>query len=225
VSPSTVTRIEAGEIDPTVGTLERVLAATGVSLAATTVPVSDPSAVVAVRSVLDPTFSVPKPAEVDKWAESWARAGYLLDGAPTDWPKLARVAARSASLAHRPGAKHFVRGGSWWAIANALSKAGVEWAATGGQAAEHLGTDGPSPWPVFYVTDVEQTAASLGLRETAGLVRTTLLPLDGTTRAGTYEDSTGRWADPLLVVIDCLAGSELTRRQAEQVIDIWLERG
>lgn len=221
VAPSTVNRIEAGEIDPTVGVLEQVLAATGLSLHAHLSPVSDPASVAAARALIDPDL----PPVSDTWTKRWADAGYLVDRRPRDWPQLARTAARTAALAGRPGAKHYVRSTSWWAITKSFSDAGIDWAATGGRAAEALGADGPSPWPVFYVDDVEVAAESTRMRPTGQLVRTTLIPFDEASRVGVYEDQNGRWVDPLQVVIDCLSGTQLTRSQAEQIISGWAENG
>ena len=223
VAPSTVNRIEAGEIDPTVGTLERVLAAAGSSLRACLGPISDPVAVAAARSLIDEDTPIPPVAGSEIWTQRWADAGYLLGGRPRNWPQLARRAARCSTLAARPGAKHYTRGSSWWATAKALSDAGIGWAATGGRAAEALGADGPSPWPVFYVADVDEAAEAARMRPTSQFVRTTLIPFDNASRSGVHEDRDGCWVDPLQVLIDCLSGTQHTRSQAEQLIERWTE--
>ena len=58
VSPSTVGRIERGEMDPTWGTLSRILTATGYQLSGDTVVSSgDTSAVVAARPWIDAVFA------------------------------------------------------------------------------------------------------------------------------------------------------------------------
>lgn len=222
VSPSTVSRIERGEMEPTLAMAERLVAAAGFRLESELVWVSDPLAVAAARAVLDPESGLGKMEGTAPWLDRWAILGLTdRDGCPTKRRELARRAGLSARLAYRPGAKSYLRDRSWADVARGLALSGRAWAATGGTAANRLAPSADAPWPVFYVDDPAQVATDLGLVGTTdGRWPITLIAFDGVADVGIEVDSMGlRWVDPIQVLIDCYAGSDRMPEQADALAD------
>jgi DNA-binding XRE family transcriptional regulator len=228
VSASTVMRIENGDVDPTVGTISRIFEAAGCDFRGEVLWRSDPSAVAAARSVLDPASGLGTFPGAQVWLGRWTAAGIVKvdeDGSlrarsPRD---LAEIAGLSARLARRPGIVTFRREGSWGEIVRRIEQSGVAWAATGSAAANKLTQSATATWPVFYVTDVKAVVESAGFieREPKRIQDVmSLIPFDGVAEVGVSEDESGlRWADPLQVTIDCFGGTGRMPDQADALAD------
>lgn len=222
VSPSTVTRVESGEMSPTYDLVLRLLDAVG--LDERLAPTSRPSAIATARWLLDGGRA---PDDVDYWVERWARinAVRVNDDEVTvpDERSLAFRAGRAAAVTLRPGAAVLRRDRSWNDVAAGLAESGLEWAGTGDTAANRLVSYASETSPTFYVEDVDAAIESLGLayrapREWGQPI--TLLPFDGFSENGRWRDDDGRWyAAPWQVVMDCYGGSDRLPEQADRILD------
>lgn len=212
VSPSTVTRIEAGEMEPTVKMVERLLNAIGYKFNAYAGLRNDPSVITAVRAVLDPSFGSKKSLpEIKSWLSRWNKTGDT-EGrkfipVATDI-ELAEQAARYAPLESRPGSQNLYTFAPWKLMAKTLQGSGMKWAATGTQAASRMGAhfdlrDGG----YFYVEDIDAVRKLLGTKKVGDRsLGTVFLPLDETNSKGVVRDEDGfPLANPLQVGIDCIS--------------------
>jgi len=225
VSASTVTRIESGQMQPTVEMVERLVNAAGFEFEVTLKPKSDPVAVAAARTLLEPGFKATFAYDVTGYLEQWARIG-LIDktGAVTSMRDLAFRAAQSARLAARPGIRYYERTKTWIEAGRAFNEANLEWANTGDSAANRLISFADQIWPVFYVEDVDTAAFAAGLVERNGTYgpSISLIPFDGFSESGRWEDDDGMWfADSVQVLIDCYAGTTRMPEQADALADMW----
>lgn len=88
ISPSTISRIEREELDPTWGTLSRILDASGYRISEDSlVSAGDPSAIAAARLVVQSVLAgspVEGDPETGRWIARWVRAGWFSDKASAD---------------------------------------------------------------------------------------------------------------------------------------------
>ena len=75
VSPSTITRIEKRELDPTINVAQRILAVFGLSLDCQ--PVTNASVLAAARKCLDPTLEIALDDDACSWVERWQQLGIV----------------------------------------------------------------------------------------------------------------------------------------------------
>lgn len=217
VSPSTVTRIERGELDPTVTTFERILGACGYRYGDRLVPNIDLEAVRAARLRLDPDCGLTQTAASIDWCARWTRAGLLESLDPLT---IAALAARQATLLDRPGAVSY-RTADWRRVTSALSDSGQTWALTGGRAAAFYTRVATVDWSVFYVDDVRSAAERAGLERSDNAQAITLIPFDEVTSRGVQLSEGGIYlADFWQIVIDCLAGDGRMPAQADAMLDL-----
>jgi transcriptional regulator with XRE-family HTH domain len=224
VSPSTVGRIEAGTMDPTVTMVQRLIAAAGAAATVSVTYLSDPAAIAAARAVLDPHSDLIDNPGVPEWIARFSRLGWLDGQGNAKSPRaLACRAARFAALAQRPNIRTFTRNLAWDECARRLNESGVTWAATGATAANELGVTGDTLWPVFYVSDLRVAARELGLEEfRAPGLAISLIPFDGMSERGSRCDGAGNsWAAPLQVLMDCYAGIDRMPDLAEALANRW----
>lgn len=227
VASSTIGRIEKGEVDPSFGTLERILRAAGFCLP-TIEQVSDPAAVAAARGVLEDDSKLLGYPGARAWVARWTAAGFIAEkGDASDPAALAFRAGMAAPLAVRPGIRSYVRVGSWADIAKRISETGRRWAATGGTAANRIVRSADAYWPVFYVDDPEGVAAQTGFEPSFGGGQPvfSLIPFDGVADIGTEETPDGLvWAAPLQVLIDCYGGTGRMPEQADVLAEVFSEQ-
>lgn len=226
VSPSTVVRVESGDMNPTYDLVLRLLNAVG--LDERLAPVSLPSAIATARWLLgDGEVS----GEADYWIERWERINAVRvsdDGEVSvpDVRSLAFRAGRSAVLAARPGAALLRHDRSWDDVADGLRRSGIASAGTGDRSANRLVPYASETSPSFYVEDVGAAIEALGLayrapREWGQPI--VLLPFDGYSERGSWLDADGRWyAAPWQVVMDCYGGSDRLPEQADRILDTML---
>ena len=226
VAPSTIGRIENGEMDPSLGMLERILRAAGFRLSGIE-QVSDPAAVAAARGVLEDDQALLSYPGASTWVQRWRAAGFLTgEGKAKDLAVLGFRAGMAARLAVRPGICSYARMGSWLDIARRIEGTGRGWAATGGAAANRLLSSADAYWPVFYVDDTATVASEAGFVSSSGGGQPvlSLVPFDGVADVGVEVDDDGlRWAAPIQVVIDCFGGTGRMPEQAEAIADRWKE--
>ena len=105
VSPSTVGRIESGDVDPTWAVLSAILAAAGYRVGDSLTSLGDPDAVDAAVNALG---RKPNKSD-DAWSMRWMRAGLLDDdGRAKNLSRLAGAAGLASDPRTRPGARAFL---------------------------------------------------------------------------------------------------------------------
>lgn len=219
VSTSTVSRVERGELDPTISTLERILVACGFRYGDGLRPNVDMDAVRAARRVLEPELGISAALGSDEWFRRWDAAGLLKAKTNAEGVnELCVRAAQQADLGNRRGALLFVDRG-WKAIARDLEAAGEPWALTGAFAALAYTKIAVAVRTDFYVADVERAAGAAGLEPGSTGPYVALIPFDEVTSAGVQKLDNGvRLASFWQIVIDCFAGNDRMPDQAQDMI-------
>ena len=239
LAPSTIGRIERGTLDPTWGTLSRILEATGYRINGdTVVSAGDPTAIAAARRVLESLF-VPASAAtvdvlvpamellkkaadtvVDLWLRRWARAGWLSERTDVDHLVSMAVAAGNAGkITRRKVARRNVTAPDGWrALARRMEEEGIAYAVSGLVAARPDRSTAISASPVIYVEDPSQAVAKLCLDETAP-TRGVLLIAPASDELTRLEIDGGiRFVSRAQGVLDAFAGSGREPDKAEDVL-------
>ncbi|MFD7073964.1 helix-turn-helix domain-containing protein [Nocardioides sp. NPDC059952] len=226
VSPSTVTRVESGKMNPTYDVVLKLLDAVGLDERID--PVADPLAVATARWILGVGE---EPPDVDYWINRWILTGTLkMDGVGDvtvpDLQTFAYRAGRAAALTWRPKVVRVRQDRSWDEVAAGLARADLVWAATGDRAANRLAPIATEAYPCFYVDDVKCAIDALGFTYKAPEEwgePITLLPFDGFSEDGRWRDDDGIWyAAPWQVVLDCYGGSDRMPEQADELLELML---
>lgn len=210
VAPSTLGRIERGEIDPSWSSMMAIMEAAGFRYDNRLKSLQNLSAITAARIAITGTRrTLPNDPAAQKWFERWTRAGLVANGraTPGNVSTLALIAANANKIVDRPGARSFAYTRPWQDIASEIADLGTNWATTGINAANGGHRDATDEWPVFYLENVDVSATATGLIEAAeGQRRVTLLPYSALVDAGSHIDDAGfRWADPVHALIDAYA--------------------
>ncbi|MET3143464.1 UNVERIFIED_ORG: transcriptional regulator with XRE-family HTH domain [Arthrobacter sp. UYEF2] len=214
VSPSTVTRIEKGDIDPTLGMATRILAAAGLQLPAHPEPLSDITALKAARRILDTTDRDTRTPEMEETLIRWASP----DGTPHP-RQLAKEAAAAAPPPLRPGVITTTSDWGFLRICSAAAATRKGWAVSGAPAAGRIGApaqDGPL---ILYVEEPSRVASIIG-RPGSSAVDVILLPFDGSSESGAWNDEGVVWADPIQIILDCYGMPE-TGSLADELTRDW----
>lgn len=224
VAPTTVTRIEAGQVSPSFDLAQETLAVLGEPIGFT--GHDDIEVIAAARLALDPTLDIAVTPDVQAWWQRWARltlvdaSGRVVLGKEAD---LLFRAGRTARLTRRAGAVDYRSGPRAFDIADALVEPDIEYAVTGGAGANLYRSSAGEAWPVLYVDDVARAAEAAGLtRKEPGSfgMRVTLIPFDGVSELGRVAIGGVTVAARDQVILDAYGGID---RMAEQA-DILLGR-
>ncbi len=214
VAASTVTRIERGLIDPSLGTAERILYAAGLQLPAQGTPLCDLDAIRAARAILS---DMPVTEETAAWADTLRRWSSPM-GEPN--PRgLARDAGRAAPPRLRVGA---ITIRTEWNLLRVFSAAAATregWAVSGAPAAARIGAY-EIPAPAILYSEHPKKLSSIIRPDGAGSTEVVLLPFDGYSEAGALNDEGIVWADPLQIIMDCYGMPETTGL-AEELTAPW----
>ena len=222
VAPTTVTRIEAGEVSPSFDLAQEILTVLGEPIGFT--GLVDTAAITAARLALDPSLAVAVTPAVDAWRQRWVRiglveaSGWVASGKEAD---LLFRAGRAARLTRRPGAADFKAGMSAGEIAGLLADAGVEYALTGDAGANVYRSSAGEAWPVLYVEDVARAAkaAELTRKESGSFgMRVTLIPFDGVSELGRIEIGGITVAARDQVILDAYGGIDRMQEQADMLM-------
>ncbi len=180
LAPSTVGRIERSEMDPTWGTLSRILSSVGYQISGDAiVSAGDASAVAAARPLLSATLATAarnsgkldwpglwesvmddlsvssdlRQGVANEWWDRWQRAGWLNDGADADdLVTLAVSAGNAAKISRRGGVQRAVEApDGWQSLARIFGEVGVDYAVSGLVATREDRSSAESNLPVFYV--------------------------------------------------------------------------
>ena len=187
-APTTVTRIEAGQVSPSFDLAQEILAVLGEPIGFT--GSADVSAIAAARLAVGPALDAEVTPGVELWRQRWARVGLLDERGLVVTGKEADLlfrAGKAARLTRRPGAVDFNAGPSANHLAATLGGVGIEYAVTGDTGANLYRSSAGEAWPVLYVDNVARAAEAVGLiRKERGSfgMRVTLIPFDGVSELG-----------------------------------------
>ncbi len=201
-------------MDPTMGTAARILSAAGLQLPDTPAPLCDPAAVRAARSILG---GAPAGADDEAWVKTlmrWASP----DGAPRP-RSLAREAGAAAPPPCRPGAIRFATAWEPLRLFSAAAATRKGWAVSGAPAAARIGASAGAGPVVLYAEEAARLSATVNHTDT-GSQDVIVLPFDGFSESGAWNDGGIVWADPIQVIIDCF-GLNACVRQAEALTTDW----
>ena len=180
VSPSTIGRIERGEMDPTWGTVQKILTSTGYQINGKSVVASgDTSAIRAASAVFEPMFNRTFASTVEKamkpwvdnwqstnrqWTERWKRTGWLADSAGVDdLVAIAVSAGNAGKVARRAGARIPVEvEGGWRTLVDRLKENDIDYAVSGLVATRQDRSDQTAGAPFIYVSDPQAIVDDLG---------------------------------------------------------------
>ena len=226
VSPSLVSRAEAGKVTPSADAYRSLLRAAGfMDAGGSLAPLSRPSALWAARWLLGDLDAAPP--QFDEWVATWLRAGLVAsDGVNVpDADSLAFRAGRMAVLSARPEAVPVATPMLAQQIANRLASEGIEYALSGDEALMRYGSAIVPSWPVLYVTSVQSAVDALGVRPVLPSERgprALLIPFDGRSEAGRSDEFDGLWfVGRLQAALDGYAGDGRMVEQAQVVMDGW----
>lgn len=236
VSPSTVGRIEKGELDPTWGTLTRVLESSGFSLhGERVVPTGDAPAAVAARLVLDgvldrvlgdgssdpmATPMLTGPTELQVWWERWRRTGWLSD-------TLARLhimsLARHAGVVSRDGRAAMPRllvddARRWRDLALRIGEAEFDYAVSDLAIVLERPGDGLAERPRIYVADPSTVASVLRLERSAPDRGVQLISADWPELHDIVAGDGVRFTSMGQAIMDGLTGSEAEHEEAARIL-------
>ncbi len=227
VAPSTVTRIERGQLNPTIDLVERLVAAAGFRLTTTIEAVADLAAARTARSILEADYPFPPDPT---WVARWEAMKVLRGGSPRAVDLLLRRAGGATDLLARPGARRWLAGRATPSeVAAAVAKLleGTDgWAITGPTAANRLAPVTGARWLVLYAPDPAGLAGTLGWKsyDTPGIRGEEVTPVlvlpsgPEALWAATADAEGARWAAPVQVSIDCYAGWDRMPDQADAVV-------
>ena len=237
LSPSTIGRIEKGTLDPTWGTLTRILESTGCLISADRViPTGDASAALAGRIVLEHILSTAEtsknplrafevesldtveldarrsdidPEAVQAWLERWRRAKWLRSKPYIDeLMKMPIVAGVISSLELRRVQRLSVGDRRQWReLALRIDEAGFGYAVSGLIAPPHAPESPALTAPTIYVHDPAAIAVHRGWEESPAGLGMHLVPAQGLELEGTVTDRGIRYTSPAQALMDGFAGS------------------
>lgn len=221
VSPSTVSRIENGSLEPTWSTLQKLLSAAGMVINGTTVvSAGDPTAVTAARALLEKNPD----AAPSEWVKRWERTGWAKLQSAEDVLALAITAGVAGQFARRARKPLYVRmrdQSKWQQLPAALSEAGIEYAISGLVATSGDRTTTTASAPIVYVRDPRAVARELDLVEVPPLQGTMLVPPAANELEGAEEED-GLWfVTRAQAMLDAFASGGRQPDKAESVAMSW----
>ncbi|WP_411731743.1 helix-turn-helix domain-containing protein [Paeniglutamicibacter sp.] len=211
LAPSTVVRIGAGQLDPTLGTAQAIAQALGHQLPQQLPALCDPEAVRTARAMVSgQTTDGPWVQTLERWAGP--------KGTPRD---LAREAGRAAPLNLRTDITTTRSSWNFLRIVGAVDLAtSSEYALSGWPAAAMLGTPEQPEQPVIIYVDGGVETLGLALPDDPyGSTVVQILPFDGSAETGAQAAAELMWADPIQVALDLYA-DPATEHLGDQLFDI-----
>lgn len=226
VSPSTVTRIEKGDMQPSFDVARELLMLVGSPLVSAPSDVIDALAV-AKHLVEGPIGPVSNGMRA--WMTRWQR-GRLIDSDD----RLPNLAARDELLrrtasASRVSKRHGLRSiphRSWREAVAGLETAGIDYVLSGSPAANMWVSSAPDAEAVVYVSDIDPAQQVLwGVRPADDGHDVFLLPFDGVSELNRQDIDGVSVASLTQIVVDCLGLPGRQPAQAEAILDNWEAAG
>lgn len=222
ISPSTISRIERGELDPSWSSMMSIMQSVGYSIGDRIRSYGDVTAVEAARRAIERDIEPHDSSPVASWLDRWLRAG-LVDRRGVIAGKIGQIAllaGNAAAVSARPGVRNFAYTTGWQKTARDLNSNGITFATSGIDAASGgMSTEG-SDWPLIYVEDPASAATAVGLLSAQeGQRRLTLLPFDSNSARGMWRDAAGlSWVNPVQGLIDAYAMPGRSADRADAVV-------
>jgi transcriptional regulator with XRE-family HTH domain len=221
VSPSTLHRILADQVDPSVGTLREIAIGCGVDLSVSSQTLSDWRAASAVRTMLEEGYVSPDD-ETAVWQSRLTRL------APGDDPiELVSAAAYASNPIHRSGAAWYTGAMTVGSVASAGDAASGRWALSGaaGLYLPELGEPAPAI-TVLWCSDVRvvsQLLAASDVRTTDRVDRVSLVVVRGEPELfeGSFAQGLVHYAAPIQIIIDCLSLGGTVANDAREEALTW----
>lgn len=230
VGRTTLHRIAAGQVEPTLATLRELAIAHGYELTIGLTPLSDPAAAAAVRHLVDPAFDGVSPEEVSpgdaREVDAWIARLERYD----DVDAAAITAARASSLLHRNGAT-FLRGdNSATRLASAGDASGQTWAVSGAAALRVVTAteaEGPSVlWVDGAAEEVSRFLLDTHRRvDSAAAANVIVAPAHPSVFVDEYRDGPIRYVAPIQLLLDCIGLGGMLEATALLVQQSWSEAG
>ena len=224
IAPSTVSRIERGELEPTWPVMNRLLESAGYRPTGGLTSTGDVNAVAAARAVLGELADATSNERVRSWVDRWTRARFVDEnGRARDVEKIGVQAGIASRLFDRPNPKlSVVYDRSWQDIVSCLQKSGVRYAVSGITATSQTRVRDGAAWPLIYVDSISAAVASAGLQEqTTPGPRVTLISFDDVAATGTVEEDGFTFVSPGQALIDSYAGPGRMADQADAAASRW----
>jgi transcriptional regulator with XRE-family HTH domain len=207
VGRTTLHRIAAGKVEPTLATLRELAIAHGYELTVDLAPLSDPHAAAALRHLVDPAFEGVTPEEVSPEGAGAVRDWVTRLERYDDLDVAAVTAARASSLLHRKGGIYLRGDNSAKRLASAGSASGQEWAISAAlQVVTGADVSGPS---VLWV-DGDAAATSRLLLDThrrvenAAAANVVVATAHPSVFVDEYRDGPIRYVAPIQLLLDCI---------------------
>jgi transcriptional regulator with XRE-family HTH domain len=221
VSASTLHRILADQVDPSIGTLREIAIGCGVELSISSRTISDWRAASAARSMLEEGYVAPED-EVIEWPSRLTR---LAEG---DSPvELVSVAGLASAPLHRSGATWCAGAMTIGSVASAGDAAAGKWAISGaaGLYLPEIGELTPAV-TVLWCSDVSavtQLLAASEVRTTDRVDRVTLVVVRGEPELfeGSFTRGLVHYAAPIQIIIDCLSFGGAVANDAREEAMTW----
>jgi transcriptional regulator with XRE-family HTH domain len=221
VSASTLHRILADQVDPSVGTLREIAIGCGADLSISSRAISDWRAASAARSMLEEGYVVPE-IEIAEWQSRLTR---LAEG---DNPiELVSAAARASAPLHRDGAVWYDGTMTVGSVASAGDASGGQWALSGAAGLYLPGLGELTPAiTVLWCSDVRavsQLLAASDVRTTDRVDRVTLVVVRGESELfeGSFTRGLVHYAAPIQIIIDCLSLGGAVASDAREEAMTW----
>lgn len=233
VSPSTVSRIERGELDPTWGTMNKILQASGYQLNGESIVASgDTSAIRAASPVFAPVFqrfypqttttkiTAPITMAANPWVDRWNRAGWLSESAGFDGMlAIAVTAGNTGSVARRSARRVFVEvEGGWRSLVEQFKVTGVDYSVSGLVATWEDRSVTRAGTPLVYVRNPTDAATMLGLTIVGPGRGILLLEAVGSELEEVEEDGGVLFAPRSRALLDAFAGLGRDPDKAEDLL-------
>lgn len=244
LSPSTVGRIERGELDPTWGTLMKILESTGLQINGETIVSSgDTSAIAAARPVFEEAFAPVDAAQrafrgaikstdatapataAAAWWDRWKRTGWISSAPGTDnLLAIAVSVGNAAKVSRREVNRRTVTvDGGWQSLAKRFKDERISYAVSGIVATRKDRAEARAINPLIYVADLREVTQSFNLNEAQPGRGITLIEAHSGELDDVETEDGLHFVSPAQAILDAFAGPGREPDKAEDMLQSMLE--